>query len=93
MVSQEKRTDLHNMYVLLKPIPEGLKSLIQAFLDHIKNEGIETISTLKGENVSCRERYSLRRFHLHSFRLLTATNNLTDSYSIRRKHASSASKV
>lgn len=52
MVSQEKRTDLQNMYTLLKPIPEGLKILIQAFLDHIKNEGIETISTLKGENVS-----------------------------------------
>lgn len=52
MVSQEKRVDLHNMYVLLKPIPDGLKTLIQAFLDHIKNEGIETISTLKGETVS-----------------------------------------
>lgn len=51
MVSQEKRVDLHNMYVLLKPIPDGLKTLIQAFLDHIKNEGIETISTLKGETV------------------------------------------
>lgn len=52
MVSQEKRADLSNMYILLKPIPDGLKALIQAFLDHIKNEGIETISTLKGENVS-----------------------------------------
>lgn len=51
MVSQEKRVDLHNMYVLLKPIPDGLKTLIQAFLDHIKNEGIETISTLKGDMV------------------------------------------
>lgn len=52
MVSQEKRVDLHNMYTLLKPIPDGLKILIQAFLDHIKNEGIETISTLKGDTVS-----------------------------------------
>lgn len=52
MVSQEKRADLSNMYILLKPIPDGLKNLIQAFLDHIKNEGIETISTLKGENVN-----------------------------------------
>lgn len=51
MVSYEKRIDLKNMYTLLKPIPEGLKQLIQAFLDHIKNEGIETVSTLKGENV------------------------------------------
>lgn len=52
MVSQEKRTDLSNMYTLLKPIPDCLKTLTSAFLNHIKNEGIETISTLKGENVS-----------------------------------------
>lgn len=52
MVSLEKRVDLHNMYTLLKPIPDGLKTLIQAFLDHIKNEGIETISTLKGDTVN-----------------------------------------
>lgn len=51
MVSQEKRVDLHNMYTLLKPISDGLKVLVQALLDHIKNEGIETISTLKGETV------------------------------------------
>lgn len=52
MVSHERRSDLNNMYILLKPIPDGLKSLIQAFLDHIKNEGTETISMLKGDNVS-----------------------------------------
>lgn len=53
MVSYERRNDLKNMYTLLKPIPDALKILIQAFLDHIKNEGIETVSTLKGENVIC----------------------------------------
>lgn len=52
MVSQEKRKDLRNMYIILKPIPDRLKDLLkQTFLDHIKNEGIETISTLKGENI------------------------------------------
>lgn len=52
MVSQEKRNDLRNMYIILKPISDRLKGLlIQIFLDHIKNEGIETISTLKGENI------------------------------------------
>jgi len=51
MVSNEKRSDLKNMYTLLKPIPDALKALIQIFLDHIKNEGIETISTLKGDMV------------------------------------------
>lgn len=52
MVAHEKCDDLKNMYVLLKSVVDGLKNLIQIFLDHIKNEGIETISTLKGENVS-----------------------------------------
>lgn len=51
MVSAERQNDLKNLYTLLKPIHEGLKQLIQSFLNHIKNEGIETISTLKGENV------------------------------------------
>lgn len=51
MVANEKRDDLCNMYTLLKPVPDGLKTLIQVFLDHIKNEGVETVSTLKGENV------------------------------------------
>lgn len=52
MVSQENRKDLRNMYIILKPIPDHLKGmLIQTFLDHIKNEGLETISTLKGENI------------------------------------------
>ncbi|XP_054741948.1 cullin-2 isoform X1 [Anastrepha obliqua] len=52
MVSQEKRKDLRNMYIMLKPIPDNLKGqLIQTFLDHIKNEGLETISTISGENI------------------------------------------
>lgn len=52
MVANERQEDLSNMYTLLKPVPDGLKNLIQVFLDHIKNEGVETVSTLKGENVS-----------------------------------------
>lgn len=52
MVSQEKLNDLRNMYILLKPITDGLKDLIVIFLNHIKNEGIETISKLKGDNVN-----------------------------------------
>ncbi|EDW36922.1 GL25796 [Drosophila persimilis] len=52
MVSEERRQDLRNMYIVLKPIPDHLKSeLIQTFLEHIKNEGLETVSALKGENI------------------------------------------
>lgn len=51
MVSNDKRDDLRNLYVLLKPINDGLKELIQFLLDQIKNEGTESVVNLKGENV------------------------------------------
>lgn len=86
MVSQEKRTDLQNMYTLLKPIPDGLKTLIQAFLDHIKNEGIETISTLKGENVSVDNRVVQNDFNSVHY-------VLTGSHSIRWEYVASASQI
>lgn len=52
MVSTDKREDLRNLYILLKPINDGLKELIQILLEQIKNEGAESIMNLKGENVS-----------------------------------------
>lgn len=52
MVSNDKRDDLRNLYILLKPINDGLKELIQFLLDQIKNEGTESVVNLKGENVS-----------------------------------------
>lgn len=51
MVSSDKREDLRNLYVLLKPLADGLKELIQILLEQIKNEGAESIMNLKGENV------------------------------------------
>ncbi|CAO1413455.1 unnamed protein product [Diamesa serratosioi] len=51
MVSNDKRDDLKNLYILLKPITDGLKELIQFLLEQIKNEGTESISNLKGENI------------------------------------------
>lgn len=52
MVSSDKRDDLRNLYILLKPIMDGPKELIQILLEQIKNEGAESIMNLKGENVS-----------------------------------------
>lgn len=51
MVSTEKRKDLKNLYTILKPIPDALKALVQTFMEHIRNEGIQMISTLKGETI------------------------------------------
>lgn len=52
MVSNDKREDLKNLYTLLKPIADGLKELIQFLLEQIKNEGAESVTNLKGDNVS-----------------------------------------
>ncbi|XP_055540901.1 cullin-2 [Wyeomyia smithii] len=51
MVSLEKRKDLRNLYTILKPNPDALKKLVQTFLEHIKSDGIQMLSTLKGELV------------------------------------------
>ncbi|XP_037958612.1 cullin-2-like [Teleopsis dalmanni] len=72
MVTQEKRKDLRNMYIVLKPIPDNLKDLlIQYFLDHIKNEGLETISTLKGDNIHIQFVENMLKVH-HKFQELIA---------------------
>jgi len=40
------------MYIGLRPIPDNLKSILTTTsLEHIKNEGLETISQLKDENI------------------------------------------
>ncbi|XP_052902134.1 cullin-2 [Anopheles moucheti] len=51
MVANEKSTDLRNLYILLKPVTDGLKRLIEVFLEHIKEQGKKTISCMKGDSV------------------------------------------
>ncbi|XP_041760538.1 cullin-2 isoform X1 [Anopheles merus] len=51
MVATEKSTDLRNLYILLKPVTDGLKRLIEVFLEHIKEQGKKTISCMKGDSV------------------------------------------
>lgn len=60
MVATEKSTDLRNLYILLKPVTDGLKRLIEVFLEHIKEQGKKTISCMKGDSVSsaCGSRFN-----------------------------------
>uniref|UniRef100_A0A182MMV6 Cullin-2 n=1 Tax=Anopheles culicifacies TaxID=139723 RepID=A0A182MMV6_9DIPT len=51
MVANENSTDLRNLYILLKPVTDGLKRLIEVFLEHIKEQGKKTISCMKGDSV------------------------------------------
>ncbi|XP_063706724.1 cullin-2 [Culicoides brevitarsis] len=50
-VANERKNDMKHLYILLKPIQDALKNLIHTFLDHIKNEGIEIVSTMKGDSI------------------------------------------
>lgn len=87
MVSSEKKKDLKNLYTILKPIPDALKTLVQTFMEHIRNEGTQMISTLKGETV-------LGKKNVVNF--LSQTNmrfDFTDSRAIRRRNAAGSRKI
>lgn len=51
MVTRERRKDLANMYTLLKSVNGGLAVLINHVRDHIKQQGLEAVTGLRGENV------------------------------------------
>ncbi|XP_055644695.1 cullin-2 isoform X2 [Toxorhynchites rutilus septentrionalis] len=51
MVTLEKQRDLKNLYTILKPVPDALKLLVNTFYEHIRNKGVQMVSTIKGETV------------------------------------------
>lgn len=51
MVSAERTRDLSNMYTLLRPVPNGLTVLVHHVKDHIKQQGLQAVTSLKGDNV------------------------------------------
>lgn len=52
MVCSERTRDLSNMYTLLRPVPNGLSQLVHHLKEHIKQQGLQAITNLKGDNVS-----------------------------------------
>ena len=65
-------SDLMNMYRLLQPIHSGLSVLVAEVETHIRQMGLNAVSSLTGENVSpwektlssCHENFSLKKKHL-----------------------------
>ncbi|XP_005109508.1 cullin-2 [Aplysia californica] len=49
MVVQERRKDLTNLYILLKPIHKGLEVLVREVEGHIKQQGMESVLSLKND--------------------------------------------
>lgn len=73
MVSSEKRSDLRNMYIILKPIPDGLKLFVQTFLEHIRSEGMQMVSSLKGDMIHIQFVEGMLKVHEKYEELITDT--------------------
>ncbi|XP_010710832.1 cullin-2-like [Meleagris gallopavo] len=52
IIRQEKRSDMANMYTLLRAVSSGLPHMIQELQNHIHDEGLRATSNLSQENVS-----------------------------------------
>lgn len=51
MIKEERRNDMHNIYLLLREVKDGMNSLVDIFREHIKQHGIRVIESLKSEQV------------------------------------------
>lgn len=51
MIKEERRNDMHNIYLLLREIKDGMTSLVDIFREHIKQHGIRVIESLRQEQV------------------------------------------
>lgn len=51
MVQGERCRDLQNMYPLLRSVTGGVQVLVLHVMDHIKQQGLEAVTGLRGDNV------------------------------------------
>lgn len=51
MIKEERRDDMHNIYLLLREVKDGMTSLVDIFREHIKQHGIRVIESLRQEQV------------------------------------------
>ncbi|KAL4149405.1 hypothetical protein QTP88_003363 [Uroleucon formosanum] len=51
MIKEERRNDMHNIYLLLREIKDGMTSLVGIFREHIKQHGIRVIESLRHEQI------------------------------------------
>lgn len=51
MIKEERQDDMHNIYLLLCEVKDGMNTLVAIFREHIKQHGIKVIESLKPEQV------------------------------------------
>ncbi|ELT99573.1 hypothetical protein CAPTEDRAFT_175514 [Capitella teleta] len=71
MVAKEKRHDMSNLYRLLCPISKGLDIFVQDVKEHIKQEGLTAVASLKGDSVPSQFVESLLEVHAKYSDLIT----------------------
>lgn len=70
MVCSERTRDLSNMYTLLRPVPNGLSQLVHHLKEHIKQQGLQAVTNLKGDSVSvCTTTAPMLGFEIYRFYL------------------------
>lgn len=51
MIKEERREDMHNMYLLLRGIKDGMDEFVNVFRELIKQHGLQVIGSVKQEQV------------------------------------------
>lgn len=51
MIKEERQDDMHNIYLLLREVKDGINPLVNIFREHVTQHGIRVIESLKQEQV------------------------------------------
>lgn len=51
IVKEERREDMHNIYLLLRGMKNGINAIVNVFREQIKQHGIQVIGSVKQEQV------------------------------------------
>uniref|UniRef100_A0A8C4UTY7 Cullin-2 n=2 Tax=Neoaves TaxID=3078114 RepID=A0A8C4UTY7_FALTI len=75
IIRQEKRSDMANMYTLLRAVSSGLPHMIQELQNHIRDEGLRATSNLSQENMPTQFVESVLEVHSKFVQLINTVLN------------------
>ncbi|XP_039379050.1 cullin-2 isoform X2 [Mauremys reevesii] len=75
IIRQEKRSDMANMYTLLRAVSSGLPHMIQELQNHIHDEGLRATSNLSQENMPTQFVESVLEVHSKFVQLINTVLN------------------
>ncbi|KAM9308850.1 cullin-2 isoform 2-T2 [Gastrophryne carolinensis] len=75
IVRQERRSDMSNMYILLRSVSNGLPHMIQELQNHIHDEGLRAVSNLSQENMPTQFVESVLEVHSKFVQLVNTVLN------------------